>query len=224
MYVKRHMSTPAVTIEESRSLGDAGRLLKECGFRHLPVVDGRGRLVGMLSDRDTRSSGPSVLSSREEREELLGRLEEVPVRDVMTVELKCLTLSSTLDDALYLFGRKKIGALPVTDEEGRVSGVFSVQDLMAAFREIFGLEGSGFSLIEIVDDGQPGLLTSVFEVIDGRGLTISRLIRVPGDGGGRPPVVYLRISTYNLHALLKDFSDRNLRVRIDTPEGSHGGE
>lgn len=50
--VEEVMSTPVVTISEQSSLTEAVRLMSERFIRHLPVVDERERLVGMLSARD----------------------------------------------------------------------------------------------------------------------------------------------------------------------------
>jgi len=216
MYVKRHMSRPPVTVGEESFVGEAIRILGARGFRHLPVVDGEGRLTGILSDRDLRSSGPSELLPAEEREARLRRLEKTPVRDVMTGEPRHLTLSSTLDDALFVFERDGIGALPVIDGERRVAGVFSVPDLMRAYREIFGLGGSGSALLEIEDDGSRDFMTKVAAVLDERRVQVFRLIRVAEEG--RPPLLYLRANTYNLHSLHEAFRRCGLKIRLDRPE------
>lgn len=218
MYVTRYMSTPPVTVGQDRPLGEARRTLEAGRFRHLPVVDDRGRLVGILSDRDMRSSGPSDLSPEKERRRLLGSIEDLPVREVMTAAPRCLSLSSTLDDALDIFEREKIGALPVIDGEGKVAGVFSVQDLLEAFRRLFGLGESGSVLIEIEDDGRPDLMTAVVSALDDMSVPLCRMIRVPGEKGGTPSVLYARVHTYNLHALHKALSARGLKTRLDSPE------
>jgi CBS domain-containing protein len=46
------MSVPAVVVRESSSIDDAAKLVGEAGYRHLVVVDDRGRAVGMLSSVD----------------------------------------------------------------------------------------------------------------------------------------------------------------------------
>jgi CBS domain-containing protein len=49
------MSTPVITIPPGASLMTAARLLHEHDVRHLPVVDARGRLVGIVARRDLLS-------------------------------------------------------------------------------------------------------------------------------------------------------------------------
>ena len=50
--IENVMTPHPVTVFEQTSVKDATRLVREHGFRHLPVIDGEGRVVGMLSSRD----------------------------------------------------------------------------------------------------------------------------------------------------------------------------
>ncbi len=47
------MTRNPITIREDESLWKAAMIMVEHGIRHLPVVDGEGRLVGVISVRDT---------------------------------------------------------------------------------------------------------------------------------------------------------------------------
>jgi acetoin utilization protein AcuB len=68
MYVALHMSTPAITIREDVPLQEVREILQARNFRHLPVVDGDDKLMGMVTDRDLRPratpSCPGRLSRR----------------------------------------------------------------------------------------------------------------------------------------------------------------
>ncbi|MFJ1708876.1 HPP family protein [Kitasatospora sp. NPDC088346] len=50
------MTSPAVTVAQDRSVGEAVRLARQACVHHLPVVDGDGRLIGMLSPHDLLDS------------------------------------------------------------------------------------------------------------------------------------------------------------------------
>lgn len=54
MKVKDAMSKDPVTIDPEAPLRAAADLMRAKGIRHLPVVDGAGSLVGILTDRDLR--------------------------------------------------------------------------------------------------------------------------------------------------------------------------
>jgi CBS domain-containing protein len=49
------MTSNPAAIGPEDSLGDAAAMMVQGGFRHLPVIDGDGRLAGFLSERDLRA-------------------------------------------------------------------------------------------------------------------------------------------------------------------------
>ena len=67
MYIARHMTTPAVTVSPDALLPEVRTIMNSRHFRHLPVVDEQQRLIGMITDRDQRSSYPSSIMSEDKR-------------------------------------------------------------------------------------------------------------------------------------------------------------
>jgi CBS domain-containing protein len=59
-------TNPLVTIEETATVEEAANLMKEWRIKHLPIVDKKGALVGMVNDRDIIYSVPSLMSTMEE--------------------------------------------------------------------------------------------------------------------------------------------------------------
>jgi len=59
--VAQRMTRNPVTVMAGAGLKDAMEKMKKGYFRHLPVVDDEGRLIGMLSDRDIRLIRPSLI-------------------------------------------------------------------------------------------------------------------------------------------------------------------
>lgn len=70
------MSGPVLTVPATASVVEAAKLLESTGVRRLPVVDGRGRLVGIVSRRDllTVFLRPDAEIRNEIADEVLGRL------------------------------------------------------------------------------------------------------------------------------------------------------
>lgn len=129
--VERVMTRRPATIEEDAPLEDAAAAMAEGGFRHLPVVDGDGRLVGMLSERDLRARlGTDVGQFADVATDVLHE----PVSAVMTPDPIALGPGSTLAAALEVFADERIGAVPVTDGGDRVVGIVSYLDLLDWFR------------------------------------------------------------------------------------------
>ena len=169
-------------------------------FRHLPVVDEKGRLLAMVTDRDLRSACPSSVLSEDDRAQVLEKVRETRVREIMSTDYVALSPASTLDDALLLFKTRSIGALPVVDDQNRVVGIFSLNDMMAAYRRLFGLGEKGSVLIAIEDSEERPPLGVLVTALERENVAFTRLIRALGEGP-EPDMVYLRVNTMNIRAV-----------------------
>jgi acetoin utilization protein AcuB len=153
----------------------------------------------MLTDRDLRSAYPSVLMDEQERGKYLSRFKGMKLGEIMTEAVARLSPQSTLDDALLLFDQAKVGALPVVDAEQRVVGIFSVRDLLAAYKQLFGLGEKGSALIAVKDDGKPHPLSRLTAALEERNVPFSRLIRDVRSGSDTGlGLIYIRIHTHNI--------------------------
>ncbi len=128
--VRRWMRQPVTTIGAETSVRDAGALMRERAIRHLPVVDGRGRLMGIVTDRDLRQVvfDAAVRGRLGEEADQLG---DLPVREVMTWGVVTVTPATDLRAAAALMRERRLGALPVVDG-ARLVGMLTEHDLVAA--------------------------------------------------------------------------------------------
>ena len=58
MFVSRSMTIKVVTIQPNAAVLEAQELMATHQIRHLPVIDGKDRLIGVVTDRDVRSVLP----------------------------------------------------------------------------------------------------------------------------------------------------------------------
>jgi CBS domain-containing protein len=125
------MTRRPATIEEGAPLEDAAAMMAEGGFRHLPVLDAEGRLVGMLSERDLRARlGTDVERFVDAAPDALAQT----AGSAMTPDPIALGPRSTLGEALEVFADERVGAVPVVDEGERVVGIASYLDLLGFLR------------------------------------------------------------------------------------------
>ena len=216
MFIARYMTTPPLTIPPEMTIPAARELLQSRHFRHLPVVDGTGKLIGMITDRDLRSAYPSSVLSGETIKTCLAELDKTPVSAIMTRSFFTVSPSSTLDDALILLDRERVGALPVLDEAGKVVGIFSIRDLIKAYRTLFGLGERGSAMIVVEDDGNPKPLTRISRVLEEHRIRFTRLIRKDKDDALDKATIYLRVNTYNLSAVRNALKEAGFNVTIPT--------
>jgi acetoin utilization protein AcuB len=85
MLVKHWMSENVVTIDEDVSIMKASKLMKQHGFQHLLVLQ-KGRLTGIVSDRDLKEAHPSQATTLDIHE-LYYLLDKLKVEKVMSKNL-----------------------------------------------------------------------------------------------------------------------------------------
>ncbi len=202
MYVVRHMTSSPTTVTSETLLPAVHDIFEAQNFRHLPVVDAEEKLIGMITDRDLRSAYPSSIIPEEKRRAILAKVEQTEVQSIMSRNIRSLSPLSTLDDALSFLVREKIGVLPVVDENQHILGVFSVQDLMKAYQQLYGIGERGSAFIAVKDDGKPKPLTRIVRVLEEHEVRFSRLTRVHGEAGDRD-IIYLRVQTFNINGVHK---------------------
>ncbi len=187
MLVGRRMTRQVLTIERDASLRRARRIMDNNRIRHLPVME-KGKLVGLITDRDIRAAAPSSAASmrQEDREEFLDHLQ---VGHVMTKKLITVTPQTTVEEAALLMQQHKIGCLLVLEGEALV-GIITETDIFGVFIEVMGL-GERSSRIELALDPRPGFVADVVRILAEQQVRLLSLITVPGRDGG--PVLLLRI-------------------------------
>jgi acetoin utilization protein AcuB len=178
MYISEYMTSDPITISSGVLLPEARQILNEYLIRHLPVVDGENKLIGIVSDRDLRSAYPSSVKSREEKQLAFEQVEKTTVADMMTTSCSTLSPDATLDDALIILDRDKVGGIPVVSEDNTVLGMFSILDLTAAYRKLFGVAEEGSILIGIEDDDRDNILSEIVLLLEQNGISLTRLIRL----------------------------------------------
>jgi acetoin utilization protein AcuB len=127
MVVEDVMTREVVTLTPEHTLRDAIDLLRSKRIRHLPVVEAQ-RLVGIVTDRDVKRATPSVLAGVN-RDEYDNTLLTIKVSQLMTREPITVPRKSALKSAVEIFINRKVGALPVVDND-RLVGILTEIDIL----------------------------------------------------------------------------------------------
>lgn len=164
MFVSERMAKNVITVNPATRLADARQLMIDHNVRHLPVVDGEGLLVGIVSDRDMRSAMPSSLLGKEEFERILERVLEHRVDEIMTENPLTISVYYTIQDTLLVMRQKRVGALPVIDENGYLKGILSTRDLLNSFVNVMGIGEPG-TLLCILAKEERGQLKKIVDIV-----------------------------------------------------------
>ena len=145
MLIKDWMSKTPVTVKPATSIMKAAKLMKENGFRRLPVIDDDGRLVGIVSDRDIKEASPSKATTLD-MHELYYLLSEIKAGDIMTKTVITVGPDDTVEKAAVLMLRHNVGGMPVVDAKGLVVGVITDSDIFKVLVSITGVLSGGIQL------------------------------------------------------------------------------
>ncbi len=127
MQVSERMTQPVITALPDMPIQEALNLMREKGIRRLPVVNSKGRLRGIVSDRDLLHASPSDATSLSVWE-LNYLLSRVTLRDVMTKTVITLKRDTPVEEAARIMVEKKIHGMPVMDGDN-VVGIITETDL-----------------------------------------------------------------------------------------------
>jgi acetoin utilization protein AcuB len=123
------MTRAPLTAVTDDTLIDAAARMAARGVRHLPVIDGDRRVVGMLSDRDVRSQvGQSSLQPLD-LEHAGIRTELLRVGDVMTKDVFVLRHDASFSEVTRVFTGQRVGAVPIVDDQDHLIGIISYVDV-----------------------------------------------------------------------------------------------
>ncbi len=103
-----------ITLGPDRPLRDAQQLMRRFRISGVPIVDGAGRLIGIITNRDLQFES-----------DLAQPIEQAMTRD----HLITAPVGTTLAEAEAILSQHRIEKLPVVDEDGMLRGLITVKDI-----------------------------------------------------------------------------------------------
>lgn len=129
--VTERMTKNPATVKPEDGIKDAIWKMERGHFRHLPVVDDGGKVLGVLSDRDIRLIRPSLAFVN--KEDAMVQLWSISVHQAAVFDPIKVRPETTLKEAADLMLRWHVGGLPVVDEAEKLVGVITYTDLLREF-------------------------------------------------------------------------------------------
>lgn len=166
MLVGERMSHPIITVSPKTAMQDALKLMKDEKIRRLPVVDSRGKLIGIVTESDLLQASPSDVTSLNVWE-LNYMLSKITVEKIMSRDVITVHTDTPLEEAARIMVDSKIGGIPVV-KNGDVVGIITETDLFKIFLELLGARESGVRLTVLLPH-VPGKLADLTKVISDNG-------------------------------------------------------
>lgn len=200
MLVKNWMSTNVLTIDANDAMQDAMRVLKEHGIRMLPVMK-KGKLVGIVTDRDLKKASASDATTLEIHE-LLYLLTKIKVNDIMTRDPIAVPPDYTVEETARVLLDGKISGAPVVDDYGQVVGIITQTDLFRVLISLTGFGNGGIQFGFQVED-KPGSIKEVADVIRAFGGRMVSILTSYDDVPNGYRKVYIRMHSIERSQLQK---------------------
>lgn len=147
MLAKNCMTERVRVIPPELPIADARHVMRRHQIHHLLVVL-RGRLVGILSDRDLKSP----------------RREARRAADVMTPDPVVISPMTPVDEAAHVMRAKRINSLPVV-QDGKILGILTSSDVLDAFVDLSGVTEPSYHLV-IGAKGQRRMESQVRKIVE----------------------------------------------------------
>ena len=203
MFVGKRMTRQVITVSRGDTLKFASLLLKEHRIHQLPVVEG-DELIGFVSGTDIRNSTFEETTVSEIGEIVVKNktVEEIMTRDVITVSPE-----DTVEDALVIIHKRRLGALPVVEGK-KLVGIITKADVLAALRDTLRIDEPGVRIEVFLPPGS-GPLIQLVRKIGEMNLEIRSLILSPSRDGY---VAFIRLSTIDVGGVRRALRDAGFTV------------
>ena len=136
------MTENVVTVTEETPFAEIAEVLAEHGISGVPVVDGEGRVAGIVTESDLlrkqeykdEDGGRRSLRALLRRDaEAEAKAAAVDARGLMTAPVVSVAPDTPLNEAARLLNSHGFKAMPVIDADGRLAGIVARRDLLSVF-------------------------------------------------------------------------------------------
>jgi acetoin utilization protein AcuB len=221
MLVRDWMTKAVVTLEAGDSMQDAGRLMKENNVRMLPVMD-KGRLVGVVTDRDLKRASASDATTLEIHE-LLYLVSKIQIKDIMSKNVVTVPVDFTIEETAEILLENRISGVPVVDHQGRLAGVITQTDIFKVILSLTGIKKRGVLFAFCLQD-RSGSIKAVADIIRGFGGRMASILTSYENAPEGQRIVFIRmygVAREKLPALVEMLRSKSMLLYMVDHAANH---
>lgn len=173
MRVKSRMTPSPITASTKTNYNQALRLMKDNGIKNLPVLDGKGQLVGIVTYTDMLKAEPSQVTTLSVFE-MVEKLDKVTMEHIMSKPVLAVDENCSITNAANFMIENDVKCLPVV-KDNQLTGIITDTDIFKTFVEITG-GGKPGTHIEAQMPDQPGKLAPFIQAITKAGSYIVSVV------------------------------------------------
>jgi acetoin utilization protein AcuB len=179
MYVGWNMKTNLFTVSPDTTIFKAREMMDANKVSHLPVTDGKARLLGIVTDRDLKEAWASPATTLSVHE-LTYVLQRLTVANIMTKKVITASPDMTIERAARIIHDNRIGALPVVRSD-KLIGIITTTDLMELMLTALGMSDETRRMSVLVQN-RIAALADVGKVMLDAKIHVASIMTVPLPG------------------------------------------
>jgi len=141
MRVKNKMTRAPITAGLKTTYNEALQLMEKNNIHHLPILDKKGKMVGIVSHSDMLEAEPSRVSTLSIFE-IASLLDKVTMDQLMSRPVLAIQDDCSISEAAHFMLEENVGCLPVVKDDQLV-GIITDKDIFKTFVEVTGGGESG---------------------------------------------------------------------------------
>ncbi|MBA4417937.1 MAG: acetoin dehydrogenase [Syntrophus sp. (in: bacteria)] len=169
MLVRDIMTRDVITVKSDTYVLDAERIMESHKIGRLPIVD-KGKLVGVVTKDDVLKASPSSTTSFNQRQ-LFYLMSKLTVKEIMKTTVVTVTPETTIEKAVAIAQKNRIGSLPVVKGD-RVVGILTTNDIFyKVLNPLLGIGETGARII-VYNGGNRKDYDTVMDCVDREGVAV----------------------------------------------------
>ncbi|WP_106496882.1 acetoin utilization AcuB family protein [Lentibacillus sp. Marseille-P4043] len=200
MLVEKIMKTEVQTLPPTATIAEALQLLQKNRIRHIPIIDAKEQVIGIVSDRDVRDASPSIFSKNSQPHELKNEIQTIMSQPVVTIHPL-----DFVEEIASIFYEEEFACLPVVSNN-KLIGIVTEKDMLHTLIQLTGTNVQS-SHIEIKAPHKPGILPEVTAIFGKRKTNIVSVLVYPYKDDPNYKILVFRIQTMNPLPVIQDLRE-----------------
>lgn len=205
MIVEEIMNRELHTLMPENSVRDAVRLMREKNIRHVPIINSKKKIVGIITDHDIKKALPSCL-----QEEPNSTIYDAAIEEVMTKNPLVGHPLDFVEEVALTFYESKISCLPIVSANELI-GIVTTTDLLYTYIELTGTNQPG-SKIDIRVDNRPGMLFEITKVFHENKANVLSVLVYPDGESETTKILSVRLQVINPLQIIEELRNQGYNV------------
>jgi len=210
MKVRDKMTPNPIVISPDTTIAEAVQMMRDHSIRRLPVMS-RGKLVGIVTERDLSEVSPSPATSLSVFE-INYLLAKTKIKDILPKNSQVITVGpdAFIEEAARLMRVHKVGGIPVM-ENGKLVGIITETNIFDALIDMLGVYRKGARIDMKVED-RVGVVAEISSIIASHNISIENIVlyadMVQGDYN-----LILRIDTEDPKEVVEELKSKGYQIQ-----------